>query len=191
MEFRGVIFDMDGTLTVPAIDFAAMRARLGIPAGDILAIIRDWEPDRRSWAFAVIEELEAVARDRLELQPGALDLVRLLDQRGIAKALMTRNTRLTADFLMERMAVRFEPVLTREFWPVKPSPEPALHISRSWGIAPADVLMVGDYRDDILCGQRAGMRTFLLLNDRNREYADLADWTGESLAELHAIVEGI
>lgn len=188
MAFRGVIFDMDGTLTVPAIDFAAMRARLGIPAGDILAMIRDWEPARRTQAFAVIEELEAVARERMELQPGALDLVRLLDQRGIAKALMTRNTRLTADFLMARMAVRFEPVLTREFWPVKPSPEPALHICRAWGISPADALMVGDYRDDILCGRQAGMRTFLLLNDRNREYAGLADWAGESLVELHAII---
>ena len=45
-------------------------------------------------------------------------------------------------------------------------------------------LLVGDYRDDMLCGKRAGNLTCLLLNERNRPFAELADFTVESLEQL-------
>merc|ERR1719506_3661396 len=40
-EFRGIVFDMDGTLTLPdQIDFASIRAQTGVPAGeDIVAYL--------------------------------------------------------------------------------------------------------------------------------------------------------
>jgi hypothetical protein len=38
-RLRGIVFDMDGTVTVPVINFKEMRARVGVPPGhDIL----DW-----------------------------------------------------------------------------------------------------------------------------------------------------
>jgi len=56
---KGVIFDMDGTLTVPAINFALMRQRLGIPKGDVLTIITDYPPEKKKIALDIIEEVEA------------------------------------------------------------------------------------------------------------------------------------
>lgn len=54
VPLRGVVFDMDGTLTVPNIDFAEMYRRAGVPRdGDILS--ERWRSDPH--AEAVVEEV--------------------------------------------------------------------------------------------------------------------------------------
>jgi HAD superfamily hydrolase (TIGR01509 family) len=185
-DIRGVIFDMDGTLTVPVIDFALMRRRLAIPEGDILEVIRSWPEARQKDAFAIIEEIEEDGRFRLELQPGAESLMRVLEQRKIPRAILTRNTEKTVRHLQTRLHTAFSPIVTRAFPTFKPDPAPALHICQLWELEPARCLLVGDYRDDLTCGKRAGTRTCLLLNDHNRLFADLADFTVASLADLAA-----
>ncbi|KAH7433383.1 hypothetical protein KP509_07G066800 [Ceratopteris richardii] len=76
---RGVIFDMDGTLTVPVIDFAKMyREVLGpnhprIVAGspiDILHEIQEWPTDKQRVAYQVITRHEQEAHERLQIMPG-------------------------------------------------------------------------------------------------------------------------
>lgn len=183
---RGVIFDMDGTLTIPVLDFALMRRRLGIPEGDILATIRAWPEERQKAAFDIIEELEQDGRDRLELQPGAQDLMRELENRNIPRAILTRNTDTTVRHLQTRLHTVFSVIVTRAFPTFKPDPAPALHICRTWNLDPAAVLLVGDYRDDLTCGRAAGNRTCLLLNHHNAPFAELADFTVASLHELAA-----
>lgn len=69
---RGVVFDMDGTLTVPCIDFADMKRRVGVPPdADILHEIERWNPDKRLLAFQVIAEIEREANAKLKVMPGA------------------------------------------------------------------------------------------------------------------------
>jgi HAD superfamily hydrolase (TIGR01549 family) len=183
-DIQGVIFDMDGTLTIPVLDFALMRKRLDIPEGDILAIIRSWPDDRQKVAFDIIEEIEEEGRYRLQLQPGAETLMRILDTRKIPKAILTRNTEKTVRHLQTHLHTTFSVIVTRSFPTFKPDPEPALHICREWGLDPAAVLLVGDYRDDLTCGRQAGTRTCLLLNERNTSFSGLADFTINSLEEL-------
>eukprot|EP00035_Acanthoeca_spectabilis_P017012 m.355412 g.355412 ORF g.355412 m.355412 type:complete len:63 (+) comp16597_c1_seq37:160-348(+) len=51
---RGVVFDMDGTLTRLNLDFAEMKRRAGIaPTGDILNSIAAMPPDEAAAASAV------------------------------------------------------------------------------------------------------------------------------------------
>lgn len=76
------MFDMDGTLTVPAIDFPAMyRAVLGEetylrikaenPSGiDILHQIESWSADKQREAYEIIAEFERQGLDRLQIMPG-------------------------------------------------------------------------------------------------------------------------
>ena len=188
-EIRGVIFDMDGTLTRPVIDFAEMRRRLDLPEGDILATIRAWPPERQRRAFAIIEALEADARERMALQPGARELLETLERLGLERGLLTRNTLETVRRLQELIPVRFSAVVTRDFPTFKPDPAPALHIASLWRLPPSAILLVGDYRDDLICGRQAGMFTVLLLEARNRQWASLADWTVPSLDELRRAFE--
>ena len=59
LEIKGIIFDMDGTLTMPVIKFSEMRKRLGLsPNQDILPTVQTFPPDKRAKAMAVIEEME-------------------------------------------------------------------------------------------------------------------------------------
>ncbi len=56
---RGLVFDMDGTLTVPSIDFALMRSRCGVgTTGDILDVINARPEPERAAAHAIIAEFE-------------------------------------------------------------------------------------------------------------------------------------
>jgi hypothetical protein len=78
-----VVFDMDGTLTVPAIDFPAMyREVLGGDAAyaaaraagggavDILHCIEGWPPGKQRHAYEVIARFEKEGLDRLQIMPG-------------------------------------------------------------------------------------------------------------------------
>eukprot|EP01012_Entosiphon_sulcatum_P055912 TRINITY_DN7857_c0_g1_i2.p1 TRINITY_DN7857_c0_g1~~TRINITY_DN7857_c0_g1_i2.p1 ORF type:complete len:123 (-),score=16.23 TRINITY_DN7857_c0_g1_i2:360-704(-) len=67
----GVVFDLDGTLTVDgAIDFDAMRRAVGIPStSDILQHINELPPEEREKANGIIEEIEMRAIEKQELQP--------------------------------------------------------------------------------------------------------------------------
>ena len=81
-RLRGVVFDMDGTLTVPVIDFPAMyRAVLGDaeyrrlkaenPSGiDILGHIETWPPHKKQKAYDAIAEVERQGLQRLQIMPG-------------------------------------------------------------------------------------------------------------------------
>jgi len=51
--------DMDGTLTVPVIDFAMMRKRVGVPPEvDILTEVNSWPHERRVRGHQAIAEVE-------------------------------------------------------------------------------------------------------------------------------------
>ena len=84
-RLRGLVFDMDGTLTVPVIDFGAMyRAVLGeegyaahraarASAGgvDILPHIESWAPQEQQRAYEIIAHFERQGLDRLQIMPGS------------------------------------------------------------------------------------------------------------------------
>ncbi len=59
-----LLADMDGTVTVPCMDFEEMRRRTGVPPGlDILDEIKSWkDAERRARAYAAIEEIEEEVR---------------------------------------------------------------------------------------------------------------------------------
>ncbi|KAH9322141.1 hypothetical protein KI387_016780, partial [Taxus chinensis] len=157
-KVRGVVFDMDGTLTVPVIDFALMkRTVLGLDLGhhphhiniDILQEIEQWTADRQQKAYSIITDFERRAHDRLQIMPGALELCELLDSRQIRRGLITRNIKASVDLFHLRFGMKeFCPALSREFRPYKPNPAPLLHICTTWAVSPSEVMMVGDSVND-------------------------------------------
>jgi len=83
-RLRGVVFDMDGTLTVPVIDFPSMykavlgddqylRVKASNPAGiDILKLIDHWSPHQQRQAYDTIAHFEKQALDHLQIMPGSI-----------------------------------------------------------------------------------------------------------------------
>ncbi|GLC38602.1 hypothetical protein PLESTB_000451400 [Pleodorina starrii] len=178
---RGVVFDMDGTLLKPVIDFAEMRRRVGLlpHQGDILDVINKWPDDERARAYATIAEIEEQALRDMALMPGALELCAFLDQQGLPRGLITRNVRRSVQYFHDFLGlVPFQPAITRECeFPYKPSPAALHHIASSWRVEVGQVLMVGDsVKDDVVSGNRAGAVTVLL--DYSGE--DTADGSGNN-----------
>lgn len=159
---------MDGTLTVPTLDFAAMRRDLGIDASeDVLEHVESAPtPEERRRRAEVIERHEHEAVGHMQLAPGLAELVAFLDERRVPRAVVTRNRPPAVEALHRALepAAPFSPALTREFLPFKPDPAPLQHVASCWGVQPSELVMVGDSpADDIACGARAGAAATVLL----------------------------
>lgn len=189
---RGVVFDMDGTLTVPNLDFAEMYRRAGVPRGqDILEAVKTMPAEQAAAANAVIDEMEAEGRRTLQLDSGAVHLARWLARHGVPMALVTRNTTVTVDHFQEKLwkpagLPGFEKTISRDDpFPPKPDPGALRHISEHWGIPLGpELLMVGDsVANDIAFGKAAGVKT-ALLDAAGKHTADVADYVVRNLATL-------
>lgn len=188
MNYKGLIFDMDGTLTVPAIDFISVRRELGILEGDLVPIIDAWPEERRNWAWQLIEKYEDDVRSKTKLQPGVHDALVKFQRAGIKLGILTRNSRLGVDALLNILDIEFDAILTRDHTHIKPAPEPVWEITKSWNITAEEALVIGDYIHDIECGNTAGASTCFFANPGMTSYADLADFSVTSFTELEGLV---
>ena len=186
---RLVIFDMDGTLTKPAIDFDRIRAEIGMESGTILEAIESMPPDQRLRAWDIIERHERIAARDSELQDGVHEVLDFLGDRGVSTAVATRNSRLSAHTVLQKHGLEVDRIHTREDGPVKPSAQPVLDICESLGLAPEAAWMVGDYIYDIQSGNNAGATTVLLVeNHQPPEFTEQADHVIRRLRELISIL---
>jgi beta-phosphoglucomutase-like phosphatase (HAD superfamily) len=114
---RGVVFDMDGTLTIPNLDFVEMYRRCGVEANkDILAEIRNnMSADQASQASAIIEEMEEEGRRTLQLMPGLLELTHWLQAHQIPTALVMRNTKCSA-LVLESFTILCPKETAKQLW---------------------------------------------------------------------------
>lgn len=167
---RAVIFDMDGTLTRPTLDFPAIRAAIGI-AEPLLENMLALPPGpQRDRAFAILDRFEEEAAEASELNDDARDVLEFLSSRQVPSALVTRNSRRSTDRVLRKHSLSFHVVVTREDAPAKPRPEPLWLICEKLGVSPGHALMVGDFKYDIAAGRNAGTRTALLTNGKSPSY---------------------
>ena len=168
---KGLVFDMDGTLTVPCIDFMAMRRRAGLPTeGDILELVNRLDEERRAEALSAIAEVEQEALDNLKLMPGLVSLVKKLDEMKLPRALVTRNVERSVEFFHNHLDEHhklppFHPAISRETPNLrfKPHPDALHHIAAHWCCKPSELMMIGDsIRDDVVSGNRAGSCAILI-----------------------------
>ncbi len=67
-EIRGVIFDMDGTLTIPVLRFPEIKAKLGLkPTDDLLPVVQKLPTEERVRALEVIEEFEKEGMENMKV----------------------------------------------------------------------------------------------------------------------------
>ena len=189
MRYLGIIFDMDGTLTEPAIDFQTLRRDLGIPKGrDILKELNSWSEYRQKEAWALIEKYEEDLRARTVLQEGCREALVKFRDSGLKLGILTRNSRKSVDAFLSLIEFTFDTVITREHPHVKPSPQPVLDILEEWKISPEKALVVGDFIHDIQCGNSAGTDTCFFSNPGAASYAEFADFSVASYRELEKLI---
>lgn len=180
-KLRGVIFDMDGTLTIPNLDFKSMYTRCGVPlTEDILAVIATMPADKKASANLVIEEMEEEGRRTLQLATGVVEMARWIESHNIPCALVTRNTKVTVDTFFTKLwkpagLTPFPITVSRDMdLPAKPDPTSLLYIAEKWGISlpSEELIMVGDSpSNDIEFGKAAGVATALV--DSGRQHLEV------------------
>ena len=184
-----IIFDLDGTLTKPHINFDAIRAEIGIASGTILEAMEVMSAAQRTRAEAIVLRHEWEAARNGSLYEDAGQVLMECRRLGYALGLLTRNSRPVVDFILEKHALRFDSIRTREDGAVKPSPIPVVSICeelqadlhRSW--------VVGDFLYDLISGRQAGCHTVLMIGDGPvPEFAGQAEFLIRRLRELPRIL---
>ncbi|GMH71786.1 hypothetical protein TrRE_jg1279 [Triparma retinervis] len=184
---------MDGTLTPPGlIDFPHLRSSIRSIAStdpnnannqlnldeDALILASQLSPSGRSKCSLVLKSVEDKVLQEMSLSPGVVEVMRYCCVSGLRAAVVTRNIERVASRLSSLIGVYrsdstavLDPLIARNSLdpltglavPPKPSPAALLSVCGSWGLRPADVLMVGDsWEDDVQAAGRAGCRSVLI-----------------------------
>ena len=193
-SYRLVIFDMDGTLTEELLDFAAIRAEIGVPAETmgILEYLASLEGEARRRGEDILHRHEIEAAERCGVHAGAEEVLAGLKARGVKTALLTRNSGVVAARVLGRHGLVLDYVASRENRPHKPHGDSILNIVRAVGVSAEETLMVGDYVYDLQAAEAAGVDSALLLNGKRElpGFAPMATYRILGLLELMGIVLG-
>ena len=183
-HIKAVAFDLDGTLADTVGDLAAagnaMRAALNMPPLDdsvLLSFVGDgigrlvhraltndhasfapqdlWEKGFALYAQYYAQNLCV----KSQLYPQVADTLALLKTLKLPLAVMTNKSQVFANPLLKQLKIAdlFSLIIGGDTLPEKkPSALPLLHICEVLNIAPENLLMVGDSKNDILAARNAG-----------------------------------
>jgi len=187
------VFDLDGTLTVGAHDFAAIRRTLGLPAQrGILEAIADLPAERAAAAMRWLDDHEYELACAARAAAGADLLLSRLVGRGVRLGIVTRNSlpNLEATLRAADLLHYFEPsgFVTRELTAPKPRPDGILHLLGLWGAPATAAVMVGNHAMDLLAGRAAGTTTVHVDSSGAFPWSEHADVEVTSLADIVALL---
>jgi HAD superfamily hydrolase (TIGR01509 family) len=211
---RAVIFDMDGLLvdTEAPVRDALMSAAAAIgrdlPAAVFMSMVGTTSAhsdrvlvehfgegfDLAAYLAEVRRLLELSFDIGVPLKPGAAELLALLDEVGLPKALVTSSSRRAVDrHLPAEVAARFSTLITSESVENgKPHPEPYLKAAAALGIPPEDCLALEDSHNGIRSAHAAGMMAVMVpdLLEATDEMREKTVAIAESLRDVHAALAG-
>ena len=171
-----LVFDFDGTLAVPTLDFSIMRReainalaryvpvpdRPDLPTMELLALVGTDTAVARAGTEAALEAIRNVeieAAKRGVLFPFVRPMLARLQKLGLGMSIVTRNCPEAVAAVFPD-AAEFGPVLTRDDVPrVKPDPAHLIAALARLNVAPRNTLMIGDHVMDIEVGKRANTFT--------------------------------
>ena len=120
-KIQGVIFDMDGTLTLPVLDFAKLRRMLNVAEGtDILKSVNAMDHEKKEQYYKIIEEFENEGLESLALQPHCVEMLHYVSIADVKRALVTRNSRKSVDIFLTKLQEEMQQKLKDEesIWPL-------------------------------------------------------------------------
>lgn len=196
LPVKAIVLDLDGTLLDTATDIASaanrMLAELGRSTLDeatvrsyigngVSRLVKraltgtlDGEPDAAEFERALdifrrhyAETLTATTRP----YPGVMEGVQALKAAGFRLGCITNKAeRFTTPLLAAMgLAPAFDAVIAGDTLPAKkPDPLPLLHLAERFGIAPAEMVLVGDSLNDVQAARAAGCAVFCVPYGYNR-----------------------
>ena len=192
MTWRGIVFDLDGTLADSRLDFDAMRAETGCPGGvGLLEHIDSLESaEERRQAHSVIHHYEMIGARAATWIDGAESLCHRLAGSGIPFGVFTRNSRESSRRMVEALGIPCSILVAREDAAAKPDPEGLIKIARSFRLHCEDMLCVGDFLFDLQAAARAGMSSCLYDPIGDSPHAGEADYVVRDFDQLADLIFG-
>ena len=188
----GVIFDLDGTLTRPLLNFKAIRKALGFdPAHPVLEQLLALPSAVQEEKNRILNGYEEEAASRCELNEGVADLLAWLEAEGKSTAILTRNSSASTRTMLGRLNLTFRHIRTREDEPVKPSPAQVVSLALEMGLPVERVLVVGDFAFDTEAGLSAGTYAVFLSNRNTPPVKIRYHFSIDSMTELRPLMEKI
>jgi hydrogenase expression/formation protein HypE len=169
-KIKGILFDFDGTLTFPgALDFLAIKREMNCPPDlPILEFIETQPEEKKASLLEILELKETQAAARSRPNAGVENCLSELKRRGIFLGIHTRNSLQAVQKALGKIRIArmedFKVILTRDDCLPKPHPEGVIKASLSMGVPISQLMVVGDFRFDIIAGKAAGACTVLLTN---------------------------
>ena len=180
MKYKAVVFDMDGTLLDTLEDLAEAMNRVlaarGLPIHPVDAyrffvgsgarnlVLRTLPADRQDLAAECLQgflkEYEANWTVKTRLYDGVAELLDALTARGIPMAVLTNKPQEFAELCMKAFLPAWDFALTLGQMPgvpVKPDPAGPRQVIRHLGVAPEEILYLGDTDVDMRTAVGAGM----------------------------------
>lgn len=191
MKIKAVIFDLDGTLTEPYLDFDRIRSEIGLApdSGPLLEIMEKMQSAERKKAEEILYKHEQLAIEHSKLNFGASETLKKLRQMKIKIGIMTRNTSSNAKAVAEKHNIEFDGIVDRNDGPVKPSPFGVIRLCEFFNVKPQQALVVGDYLFDLQSAKTAGAKAVLIKTGKNfQQFASFADFIIDRLPELIDII---
>src|SRR5688572_12187198 len=180
-----ILFDLDGTLTAPLLDFPRIHREMGIGDRGILEAMAEMDAEQREKAEAILLRHEREAAEGSTLNAGRREMLAYVAGRMPA-AVVTRNSDESTRTVLARHGLTFEVLITREYGIFKPGPEPVVEACRRLGVSPRRTWFVGDGQFDVEAGRAAGARTVWVSHGKPKSFAaepwasvrDLPELTG-------------
>jgi HAD superfamily hydrolase (TIGR01509 family) len=190
MTLKAMLFDLDGTVTRPLLDFPAIKREIGIPTDSfILEELEGMTPQERKRAMDIVERHEREAAEKSELNDGARPLMEELTRRGIRTGVITRNSHESLLTVLRLHGLSFDVHVTRDHAEPKPSPAGITMALRQLGLAPGNAVYVGDHAIDVEAGRAAGTRTIWVTNGRGLTPPPAADYQVSSPGQIIPLLD--
>ena len=192
-NFKGFVFDFDGTLVDSKINFNVMKKK-------IVELMKKWnvyiekiengyyalelveigckslkkQPTQkdlfRNEAFKIIEQIELDSCSKAIPFPQAKKALQKLHSLGYKIGIISRNGRAAINAMLSRFSIPYDVMYTRDdIERIKPDPLHLLSAIKSLHLDREEVAMVGDHPIDIMCGKAAEVFTIGVLSSVSTE----------------------
>lgn len=211
-RWKGVLFDLDGTLLDTAPDFIFVlnamltdRGRTPLPAEVIRAVVSNGaralvalafggEPGEEEFEALNVELRERYSRHlavHTHVFPGLDNVLQKIEAAGIPWGIVTNKPSLYTLPILDALGLRARcasVVCPDQVTHTKPHPEPMLKAAAEMRVAAGECIYVGDHERDIAAGRNAGMATVIagwgyIGADENPRHWN-ADFSVDSTREL-------
>lgn len=176
MKFKGIIFDVDGTLTsTNELIFESFRfvckkyLNKHLTDADIISlfgppedvILKEWYKEQFEAAKKDYYDFYSNNHSMAELYPGIKDILIELKNKNILLGVFTGKGRLAAEITLKKLSVfeYFDMIITGDdVEKHKPSGEGIIKFLEKFNLKKNEVLMIGDSVHDILAAREAGVK---------------------------------